>query len=178
MRTLAIVIPFVIVLSACGPKVCDSDAAYNKMLALGAVQGRLAADGGETSGEFAAFLGTESGKVSELIAQGKFVEACAKADEIAAKYKIDLATVQKDIITIEQLRKDGGKGSGTCSLADASKKQMELHGLLQKQVEAGKMDSDIFRRFNDDTRAFGEYLSTDPSKACKLIEDLKVKYGV
>lgn len=155
---------------------CDSNQATNKMLALGKVQGRLMSDGGEATANFASQLAIESGAVSELIAQQKYNEACAKANEIAAKYEIDLDKEQKDMITIEQLAKDGGKGSGTCSIGDAAKKQMELHGLLQKEVDAGRMTSEVFRQFNDDTKSFAELLSTNPSKACELIDNLKVKY--
>jgi len=82
------------------------------------------------------------------------------------------------MITIQQLAQDGGKGSGTCSIADAAKKQMEVHGMLQAEVNSGKRNSEIFREFNYDTRAFGEMLSTDPSKACELLDQLKVKYNL
>ena len=67
---------------------------------------------------------------------------------------------------------------GKCSIVDAARKQMELHGLLQAQVNAGKMSSDIFRTFNEDTKDYANMLVEDPDKACKLFEKLKVKYGV
>ncbi|RIL06773.1 MAG: hypothetical protein DCC75_10575 [Proteobacteria bacterium] len=65
-----------------------------------------------------------------------------------------------------------------CTIADAAKKQMELHGLLQAQVNAGKMNSDIFRTFNDDTKDYAEMLSSNPNDACQLFERLRIKYGV
>jgi len=66
----------------------------------------------------------------------------------------------------------------TCSIADAARKQMEVHELLQKQVDAGKMDSDIFRTFGEDTKEFGQLLTENPAEACRLLEKLRTKYGV
>ena len=113
-----------------------------------------------------------------LIAQKEYDKACKLADELEKKYKLDLAKEMKDMITYEQLVADGGKGSGNCSIADAAKKQMELHGMLQAEVDAGKRSSDIFRQFGEDTKGYAEMLSTNPSAACKLFDDLKIKYKV
>jgi len=165
----------VILLSGCSNE-CDSNQAMNKMLALGKVQGRLVAKGGDAGMEVAGSFAKDQGIVSELIAQKKYAEACAKADEVAKAHGIDLQAEQKDMITIEQLAKDGGKGSGTCSIADAATKQMEVHGLLQKEVDAGRRSTDVFREFNDDTVGYAEMLSTNPSKACDLMDKLKEKY--
>ena len=164
-------------LSACtGGQQCDSNRATNKMLALNKIQARVMADGGEVGTSLGLSMTKDIGAVSELIAQQKYNEACAKADAMAKMLEVDLDEEQKDMLTIEQLAKDGGKGNGTCSLADAAKMNMEVHGLLQKEVDAGRMDSEIFRTYNDDTRSLAELMSTNPSKACELLEGLKVKY--
>jgi hypothetical protein len=55
---------------------------------------------------------------------------------------------------------------------------MELHGLLQAEVNAGRKPVDIFQTFNEDTKGYAEMLSTNPSKACELIDSLKTKYGL
>lgn len=157
-------------------KECDSNQAYNKMLALQKVQGRLTARGGDDGFALSASIAMASVPVGELIAQNKFTEACAKAEEIAQKLGVNLAEEQKGMITMEQLAKDGGKGSGTCSIADAAKKNMEVHALLQAEVDAGKRSSEVFREFSDDTVGLAEMYSTDPSKACELLELLKIKY--
>ncbi|MBX7136940.1 MAG: ankyrin repeat domain-containing protein [Oligoflexia bacterium] len=69
-------------------------------------------------------------------------------------------------------------GGKDCTIVDAARKQMELHGLLQAQVDAGKMDSDIFRTFNEDTKDFARLLTENPPEACNLLARLKAKYGV
>ncbi len=68
--------------------------------------------------------------------------------------------------------------TGDCTIVEAAKKQMEIHGLLQAQVDAGKMSSDIFRTFSVDTEDYGRLLTTDPGEACRLLERLRKKYGV
>ncbi len=170
------IISIVLFIAACSK--CDENQAYNKMLALGKAQGRIAAVPGDGGPAVAAAMGKESAIVSELIAQKEFSKACSKADELAKRFDINLDEEQKNMITIEQLKTDGGKGSGSCSIADAAKMQMEVHGMLQAKVNAGEMSSDIFRQFNTDTQGYAEMLSTDPSAACKLFEDLKEKYNL
>ena len=169
-------ISFVFFAVACSK--CDQERAYNKMLALNKVQARIAAQPGDAGPLVAASMSRETSVISELIAQKKYEEACTKAEEFAKKYDIDLKKEQKNMITYEQLQADGGRGSGTCSVADAAKMQMELHGMLQKEVNEGKRDSNVFREFNRDTQGYAEMLATNPSAACKLFEDLKEKYAL
>jgi len=66
----------------------------------------------------------------------------------------------------------------TCTIVDAARKQMEIHGLLQAQVDAGKRSSEIFRTFSDDTKEYGRLLTENPAEACRLLERLRIKYGV
>lgn len=164
----------VLTLSACSK--CNESEAYNKMLALNKVAGRIAAAPGDAGVTVSAAMSKETAPISELIAKQEYGAACELADQLAAKYKINLTEEQKDMLTYEKLQADGGKGSGTCSVADAAKKQMELHGMLQAEVDAGRKSPDIFRQFNEDTVGYAEMLATNPSAACKLFDDLKVKY--
>jgi len=175
---LALLVAPFICASCTGGGACTESEAYNKMLALSKVSGRLIAKTGDTGNSLALRLSSESGAISELIAQKKLAEACAKADQVEKTLGLDLKGEEKDMVTFEELQKDGGKGSGTCSIADAAKKQMEVHGLLQAEVNAGKRDSSIFREFADDTKGLSEMYSTDPSAACKLMEELRKKYGL
>ena len=66
----------------------------------------------------------------------------------------------------------------TCSIVDAAKRQMEIHAMLQKQVDAGKMSDDIFRTYNKDLEPFGTLLTENPAEACRLLDRLQKKYGL
>lgn len=70
------------------------------------------------------------------------------------------------------------RADGECTIVDAARKQMEIQGLLQAQVNAGKMSDDIFRTFNEDTTEYARLLTEDPPAACRLLEKLRAKYGV
>jgi ankyrin repeat protein len=65
-----------------------------------------------------------------------------------------------------------------CSMVDAARMQMILHGSLEDQVALGNMSSEIFRTFGEDTKDYAQMLADDPSQACGLFEDLAKKYGV
>ena len=68
--------------------------------------------------------------------------------------------------------------SDACTIVDAARKQMNLHGRLQKLVDAGKKDMEIFHTFSVDSVEFSTLLSSNPPAACKLLDRLAVKYGV
>lgn len=178
--TVRILLTFflVTVLGACSSSSCDANEAQNKLLAIGKLQGRLLTQGGEGIEAFANSLTQETGPIYELVAQQKYNEACKQIALLEEKYKLDLKKEQEGMLTIEQLAADGGKGTGTCSIADAAKKQMELHGKIQAAVDAGKKDSSLFAMFNEDTSSVAEFLSTDPSRACALFEQLQKKYDL
>lgn len=165
-------------LSACNSNNCTESEAYNKMLALGKFQGRIITSGTAASMTIAAAISTETGAISELIAAKKFSAACAKADEVAKGFDLDLKAEQKGMVTFEELQKDGGKRGGECSLAEAAQRNMAFHGKLQEQVNAGKVDSEVFRQYNEDTKSFSELMSTDPSAVCRKLDELKAKYKV
>jgi len=107
-------------------------------------------------------------------------------DYAEQNYKTDIieifnAHLASSAGTAAETKTDAANGSTTnikCTMVDAAKKQMEIHGLLQKQVEAGKMSSDIFRTFGEDTKDYARMLSEDPSEACQLFETLRAKYGL
>ncbi|HMO19039.1 MAG TPA: hypothetical protein PKA63_13110 [Oligoflexia bacterium] len=159
------------------PLPCDYNGANNKMLALGKVQGRLVAIGGDAGTRLANRISADSAAMGQLIGDEKYQEACELADKVAKEHELDLDNELKDMITMEDLERNGGKGSGTCSVADAAKMQMALHADLQADVNAGKHSPNIFRKFNEDTKGYALMLSTDPSKACELFTDLRAKYA-
>lgn len=158
---------------------CGEKDARNRRLALNKVQSRLVAEGGSSGQNISMQLSIDSAPVYELIANGDYESACEKIDEIASKYKLDLdAEIKSGLISYDQLAQDGGKGDQTCSVADASTKQMKLHTQLQDSVNKGKLTEDIFSRYNEDTKGYALLLSTNPSAACELIDELAAAYGI
>lgn len=179
LHTIVPLVLAALVVACADPNACTAEKATNKLLALGSIQARLVARGGESGQALALRIAQDSAPVAELIAQKKYAEACASADELARRLDIkDLEAQEKDMLTVQQLRADGGKGGGRCSLEDAAKRQMEVHGLLQAEVNAGRRSPDVFRDFNKDTLAFGELLSKNPSEACALLDRVKKQYGL
>ena len=157
---------------------CNESQAYNKMLAFGRAQSRIVAEGGQVAMNLGGEMTVASGPASELIAQKKFDEACAKYEELAKKYGIDLNKEQQGMVTIEELAKDGGKRGGECGIVEAQKKMMGMHEQLQDKVALGDADQDVFRQFGEDTAKIGELMSTNPSEACRQLDALKPKYKV
>ncbi len=155
---------------------CDENAAYNKMMALGRAQSRIIGSGGQAAQQTGMRITMDSASISELLAQKKFDEACAKYDAVAKKFGIDLAKESEGLVTMQELSKDGGKRGGICSQADAHIKMMNLHNQLQDKVALGDVDQDVIKRFNNDSTKFGELMYTDPSEMCRKLDTLKEKY--
>lgn len=170
-------ITILLICSSC-TRECTEEQAYNKLLALGRIQSRFAASGPGIGATSAAALGNETGPISELIAAGKLGEACKAADALAAKLGANLENEMKDIVSYKDLLKDGGKGSGKCSIADAAQKQMVIHSKIQEKVDAGEIDSEVFKSFGNDLAKFGELMSTNPSEYCVKLDGLAERYGV
>ncbi len=99
-------------------------------------------------------------------------------------YKTEIAALIKAKLnpTNENLKSypldPSAKARGECDIADAAKRQMEVHGKLQAQVDQGKMSSEIFRTFGDDTKELSHLLVEDPTATCRLLDQLAKKYGV
>ncbi len=157
---------------------CTHDQAMNKMLAFNRALSRMMASGNYTPESPGVKATMESAPAGQLIADNKFNEACALYENLAKKFNIDLTKEAEGLITIERATKDGGKGTGSCTQADAHIKMMKMHEQLEDKVALGDMDRDVFRRFGDDTRAFGDLMYTNPSEICRRFDEMKKKYGL
>ena len=178
MKIPSLILVFCISAFGCNRQQCTEEQAYDKLLALGRIQARFAAASGGVGAASAAALGLETAPISELIAQKKLTEACMMADDLAKRLGANLEKEKEGMVTYGDLTKDGGKskGSGECSIADAAQKQMMVHSKIQLQVDAGKLDSEVFKSFGQDLAKMGELMSTDPSAFCKKLDELEKKY--
>lgn len=178
-KSLLLVLSVSIAFTSCQSATqCDEAQAMNKMLALQRVEGRMVNVGGPQGAKLSLALAQESGKISELIAQKKFQEACDASEKVAKEWDLDLQKLSAGMITYEELQKDGGKRGGECSLAEAAQRNMAFHQKLQVQVNEGKADSEIFKRYSEDTKDFAELMATDPSGVCRKLDSLKGKYHI
>jgi capsule polysaccharide export protein KpsE/RkpR len=167
-------------ISSCtGSQDCTESVAYDKMMALNRESARVVGSGAPSAMAISLQMSKETGEIAELIAAKKLNEACAKADEMAKGYNIDLKEASKGMLTYDQLAKDGGKSvGGVCSLTEAAQKQMAVHNQLQDKVNKGQAEVDVFKQFNADMAPFSEMFTSNPSEVCKQLDKLKIKYNL
>ena len=157
---------------------CNEKQAYNTMLAFNRALSRMMAQSNMTPNSPGIKAATESAPAGQLIADKKFAQACRKYQELAKKYQVDLAKEADGLITMEQAEKDGGKGSGGCSQADAHMKMMNMHQQLEDKAATGDVEHKQSLKFAEETKAFGDLIFTNPSEMCRRLDALKPKYGL
>ena len=155
---------------------CTEANAFDRMLALNRAQGQMMMKNPNSASNPAIKMNEDMWEVSKLIAAKKYDEACKLSDQLAIKYKVDIKNESARLLTYEQLKKDGGKGAGECSLADVSKRMMGLHQQLEDRAAAGEVSRDVFRTFSEDTKPIGDLMVTNPDAACKKLDEIKAKY--
>lgn len=159
---------------------CTKDEAFNKMMAIGRAQQKmmLSAGGNHQQQIHVAELAKEVGDVGSVLAEGKYTEACGYYDTIARKYKIDLAASAEGMVTMDQIRKDGGKQGGSCSQADASKKLMEMSQKLEDKASLGDISRQKMSGFLQEASSHNDLMYSNPSEFCSKLDQLAVKYSV
>lgn len=162
-----------VLLGACsGTQQCDANQAHDKILALSKAVAQAATG---TSAASSAAVQDELGLMRQLIAQGKFVEACAKAEEFAKIHRIDLTQTEA---SSGQPGKNSGQHNLSCSREEAAGKQKQIQDILKAEVDAGRKGPEIFERFNEDVQPISDMLSRNPAAACNLLDRLIQKYSL
>lgn len=166
---------------------CTREEAFNKMMALNPVTGRMQQDWAETLQKnpaaanakvekIKAFSG-RLGEASTLLAQEKYGAACVIYDALAKEAGVSLEN--SGTLTMKQLETDGGRGTnGACDLTEAAKRSNALAASFHKQYPPGKATDAQSRDFSKRMSDIGIEMSSNPSKACALIDDATKQYGL
>ncbi len=164
---------------------CTRDQAFNKMMKLNQlnmdIQSQVPADPrkhpramSEAHAKMVMFT-TEMAPAGPLLADGKYNEACAIYDKVAAKFGFNLNAAKS--LTMEQLEKDGGKSvGGKCDVTEMAIRNAKLMEDFSKAYDAGKFTYERQREFSKDSENLGRFGSSDPGKACDEIARLRDKY--
>lgn len=155
---------------------CTQEEALNKMMAIGRAQTRLINQPDDASQMRVVKLATEVASVGQVLADKKYDEACRRYDEIAAKFDIDLKAESTGMVTIQDIKKDGGKRGGVCSQSDAHKRMMDYFGQIDDRIANRDEGQLTATRFRNDTTSLNEIMYTDPSEVCRRLDGLKEKY--
>ena len=159
---------------------CNRDQAFNKMMALGrAQQLRMASEQSHQQMIANADLAKETGAVGQILADGKYNEACELYNAIAEKYGIDLGAAATGMKTMADLKKDGGKGpGGTCSQADASIKLTELMESIEDLKAKGENEraDALGLAYRDELQNSSELIYTNPSALCAKLLAFKKQH--
>lgn len=150
---------------------CTQDEAFDKMMILGAEGGKRmhAYMKGNKSVKL---LPDDVTNAGVLLAEKKYTEACAIYDKVAKEYGVDLKKGAKTTLSMKELKEDGGRKGGACSLADASLRFLNVSNILiarglSKQLEK----SDLYHKAS-------EQITDNPSKSCQLTQELADKHNV
>lgn len=152
--------------------VCTEDEAYNKMMILGA----------EGAERMHAYMKNNHAKVmllpdyvsqaSPYMKKKNYTKACEIYDEVAKKYGIDFDKKSKNVLSMKEIKEDGGRKSGECSLADATLRFLNVSNLLLARGLAKTLEK------NNVYHKASEQITSNPTVSCQLTKQLAQKYNV
>lgn len=169
---------------------CSKAQAHRKMQALGLAQTRNSKterdpdpikdwERREQQGNFS----MELAGVGSLLAENNFNKACQRYEEIAKKYNIDLASLEKEVPNAASSA--GGttaipaKTAGKCSSPmDATMLNVKLMEAIQDKAARGEAGQQDVNAYLAEMGEFAGLFTTDPARACVLLKGLQQKYGL
>jgi len=161
---------------------CSESEAFNKMMAINRVQQAMTLetqhdDEERTLTKMLQALNADMQSVNDIyMLQNDYTGACDAYDKVIQKYNIDLEKASKDMLTIEELQKDGGKKGGSCSLGEASIKMMDTVGKMQKLMESAEIAMGEFEEFNTKHEKIMPLMTTNPSQYCDELNEIAKEY--
>ena len=161
---------------------CSEEEAFNKMMAIGRVQQAMAIetsndDKERTLTKMLGSLNDDMQKINETyMLKDDYDNACSAYDSVVQKYNIDMEKASKDMLTMEELKKDAEKEGGSCSIADASIKMMGSIEKMQKLMTNADIAMEEFEEFSTKHEKILPLMSTNPSKYCNELDNLTKQY--
>ena len=161
---------------------CNQTKALEKMMAISRVQQAMAIESSNDNEEreLTKMLQSLSHDMQNVddsyLTKKDYNEACNQYDKIIEKYNIDLEKASKDMLSIEELKKDGGKQGGSCSISEASEKTMTTVKRVQSLMENADIAMEEFLEFNSKHDKLLPLMSTNPSKYCDDLDALSKNY--
>ncbi len=164
---------------------CTRDQAFNRMMQLNTksmnfqaeVSKLLTTDPEKFNAEQARFkdFAVKLGSGGKLLADGRYNEACALYSALDREF--NLPADRKQTLTMERLRKNGGKSTATgCDLSQAAIKMAALSSAFAHAFDEGKITSAQSTQFTRDTESIGVVMNQEPSKACLMIVETAAKF--
>ena len=169
-------------LSVMSTLACTQEEALNKMMAIGRVQQAMAIetsndDKEKTLTKMLSNLNTDMQTINETyMLKDEYENACSAYDSVVEKYNIDMEKASKDMLTVEELKKDGGKNGGSCSIADAAIKMMGITEKMQKLMNNADIAMEEFVEFSAKHEKILPLMSTNPSKYCDELDNITKTY--
>jgi len=161
---------------------CTKEEALDKMMAIDRVQQAMAIETSNNDKEKTltislSSLNADMQTINETYMQkDEYDNACSAYDSLVEKYNIDMEKASKDMLTVEELKEDGGKDGGSCSIADASIKMMGSIEKMQTLMNNADIAMEEFEEFSTKHEKILPLMSTNPSKYCDELDNLTKNY--
>lgn len=150
---------------------CTQTEAYDKMMILGS-EGAKRMHAYMKGNKSVKLLPDAVTNAGVLLSEKKFTEACAIYDKVAKDYGVNLTKGAKTTLGMKELKKDGAKKGGVCSLRDASLRFLNVSNILLARGLSKTLEkSDLYHKAS-------EQITDNPSKSCELTQRLAEKYNV
>lgn len=164
---------------------CNRDQAYNKMMAFNQAwmkyqQAYSALPMQEQGAQFQKFSSgvDRMSKLSAKLATNEWNTVCQGYDALAKEFGFDLKKSAQGMLTMADLRKDGGRRGGQCGVGDAAKKFMEMFQRFQDKKANGDTtlaEEEAFRAAAD---PLGPEMNRNPSAVCAKVAEISKEFGL
>lgn len=161
---------------------CTEDEANNKRMAIERVQQAMVIESSnddeeKTLTKMLHSLVDDMQVVNKnYLVKKEYDNACREYDNIIEKYNIDMDKATDGMLTMEELKADGGKKGGSCSIVEASAKMTKSVGKMQKLMESADIAMEEFLEFNKRHEKIMPLMTTNPSSYCDQLDEIVKTY--